>query len=97
MSTDAEASGIQDGAQQSLREAPMELQLLDVQQFHKRTVEAEDSADLNQPRTNQPCRLSSDTPDLSQMQVRHCYSVSPPCKVVCMGRVGVMPYVNIYA
>lgn len=54
------------------------------------------TADLNQPRTNQPCRLSSDTPDLSQMQVRHCYSASLQ-SCVHGGGWGVMPYVNIYA
>lgn len=38
MSTDAEASEGPGRVQLSLREALMELQLLNVQQFHKRTV-----------------------------------------------------------
>lgn len=80
MSSDAEASDIQDG-------------LIRASEKHRWSCSSsmcnssinEGYTDLKQPRTNQPYRLSSDIPDLSQMQVRHCYSAYPPWKVVCKG------------
>lgn len=85
MSTDVEASDVQDGLSRASEKRRWSCSSSMCNSSTNAPFRLKPTADLNQPRTNQPCRLSSDTPDLSQMQVRHCYSACPPCKVVCTG------------
>lgn len=79
MSRDAEASDVQDGPSRASEKHRWSCSSSMCNSSIQAPFGLKPTAELK------PCRLSSDTPDLSQMQVRHCYSVYPPCKVVCMG------------